>query len=231
MHPFSVDFLGYKYAFEMLPLIKYMENSVIVSFTATIINVILVSMAAYVFSTFHFKYIKIIFNTFLMTLFIPTTALLGPVYKLISKINLLDNIWGLIIVYVGLSMPVTLIIMKNSFDSIQRSMIEASMIDGADNLRILFQILIPNVLGGVVVSASLCFISCWNEFTFALLLTNSNGTRTLPLASAFFVSQYSYNYTAMFAAITVAMMPGLIVFFLVYIRIFGASELNSKRNG
>ena len=72
--------------------------------------------------------------------------------------------------------------------------------------------MMPCAKGGLASAAVLTFLESWNEFTFALLLTSSTDNRTLPLSLSYFTSQFSFNYTAMFAAITIAVLPSIIVF-------------------
>jgi raffinose/stachyose/melibiose transport system permease protein len=72
--------------------------------------------------------------------------------------------------------------------------------------------MMPCAKGGLASAAVLCFLESWNEFTFALVLTSSADTRTLPLSLSYFTSQFSFNYTAMFAAITIAVIPSILVF-------------------
>jgi raffinose/stachyose/melibiose transport system permease protein len=86
------------------------------------------------------------------------------------------------------------------------------IISGAAFIRIFFQIMMPVAKGGLTSAGVLSFLYCWNEFTFALILTSSQRVRTIPLSFSYFVSQFSKNYTAMFAAITIAVLPSIIVF-------------------
>ena len=72
--------------------------------------------------------------------------------------------------------------------------------------------MLPCAKGGLTSAAVLCFLDTWNEFTFALILTSSVDVRTLPLSLSYFTSQFSFNYTALFAAVTIAVIPSIVVF-------------------
>ena len=72
--------------------------------------------------------------------------------------------------------------------------------------------MMPCAKGGLTSAAVLCFLNTWNEFTFSLILTSSESARTLPLSLSYFTSQFSFNYTALFAAVTIAVIPSIIVF-------------------
>ena len=106
----------------------------------------------------------------------------------------------------------SLLILRGTFQSIPKSLEEAAYIDGAGFIRIFFQIMLPVAKGGLTSAAILTFLGCWNEFTFALILTSSQNVRTLPLSLSYFTAQFSFNYTAMFAAITIAVIPSIVLF-------------------
>ncbi len=89
---------------------------------------------------------------------------------------------------------------------------EAARMDGAGFLKNFFLVMIPCAKGGMASAAVLAFLESWNEFTFALILTSSVSTRTLPLSLSYFTAQFSFNYTALFAAITIAVIPSIVIF-------------------
>ena len=142
----------------------------------------------------------------------PTTALLQPVYSVVNTMGLYDTKMGLILVYTAINMPMSLLILRGTFQSIPRALEEAAYLDGAGFLRTFFQIVMPCAKGGLTSAAVLTFLNSWNEFTFALMLTNGQDARTLPLSLSYFTAQFSFNYTAMFAAVTIAVIPSIIVF-------------------
>lgn len=147
-----------------------------------------------------------------LSMVIPMTALLNPVYTVVSSLGLSDTKAGLILVYTALNLPMSLLILRSTFLSIPRSLEEAAYVDGAGFVRTFFQIMLPCAKGGLASAAVLAFLNNWNEFTFALILTSGQDARTLPLSLSYFTSQFSFNYTAMFAAITIAVIPSIAVF-------------------
>lgn len=210
--PSTFSFSGYKQALEMAPILKFFVNSLIVSFASTALNVFILAMAGYVFAKkkFHFK--NLIFGILSLSMVIPSTALMSPVYTVITKLHLYDTKMALILVYTALNMPISLMILRSAFAAIPTELEEAAYIDGAGFFRTFWQVMMPCAKGGLASAAVLAFLGSWNEFTFALLLTSSTSTRTLPLSLSYFTSQFSFNYTAMFAAITIAVLPSIIVF-------------------
>ena len=210
--PSTFSFSGYKQALEMAPILKFFVNSLIVSFASTALNVFILAMAGYVFAKKKFRFKNLIFGILSLSMVIPSTALMSPVYTVITKLHLYDTKMALILVYTALSMPISLMILRSAFAAIPTELEEAAYIDGAGFFRTFWQVMMPCAKGGLASAAVLAFLESWNAFTFALLLTSSTSTRTLPLSLSYFTSQFSFNYTAMFAAITIAVLPSIIVF-------------------
>ena len=210
--PSTFSFSGYKQALGMAPILKFFVNSLIVSFASTALNVFILAMAGYVFAKKKFRFKNLIFGILSLSMVIPSTALMSPVYTVITKLHLYDTKMALILVYTALNMPISLMILRSAFAAIPTELEEAAYIDGAGFFRTFWQVMMPCAKGGLASAAVLAFLGSWNEFTFALLLTSSTSTRTLPLSLSYFTSQFSFNYTAMFAAITIAVLPSIIVF-------------------
>ena len=210
--PQNFSFDGYQQALEMAPIFKFFANSLIVTTISTVLNVFFLAMAGYVFAKKKFRGKNLLFAILSLSMVIPTTALMSPVYSIIVKLGLYDTKMALILVYTALSMPVSLMILRSAFAAIPSELEDAAKIDGAGFFRTFFSVMLPCAKGGLASAAVLAFLEGWNEFTFALLLTSSANTRTLPLSLSYFTSQFSFNYTAMFAAITIAVIPSIVIF-------------------
>ena len=210
--PSSLSPDGYISALTISPILKYFGNSVIITVITTVLNVLFLAMAAYVFARARFRGKNLLYFILSLSLVVPTTALLQPVYSVVNTMGLYDTKMGLILVYTAINMPMSLPILRGTFQSIPRALEEAAYLDGAGFLRTFFQIVMPCAKGGLTSAAVLTFLNSWNEFTFALMLTNGQDARTLPLSLSYFTAQFSFNYTAMFAAVTIAVIPSIIVF-------------------
>lgn len=210
--PTQYNFDGYRDALRISPILQFFANSIVVTVISTVINVLALAMAGYVFARSRFRCRNGLFLLLSASMVIPTTSLLHPVYLVINTMHLADTKAALILVYAALSMPLSLMIMRSTFQAIPPSLEEAAYVDGAGFCRTFFQIMMPCAKGGLASAAVLAFLNGWNEFTFALVLTQSASVRTLPLALGYFTSSFSFNYTAMFAAITIAVIPSIIVF-------------------
>ena len=210
--PKSFSFDGYRDALTISPILSYFWNSIVITVISTVLNVLFLSMAAYVFARFHFKGRDVLFFLLSLSLVIPMTALLHPVYSVVQGLGLYDTKAGLILVYTALNLPMSLLILRTTFLSIPKAIEEAAYVDGAGFVRTFFQIMLPCAKGGLTSAAVLAFLNSWNEFTFALVLTSGQSARTLPLSLSYFTAQFSFNYTAMFAAVTIAVIPSIVVF-------------------
>lgn len=212
--PSSFLFTGYEQALRTTPIMKFFFNSLLVAGASTIINVFVVAMAAYIFARVTFKHKQVFYMILMSSMVIPTTALIFPVYQTINILHLTDTKMGLILVYSALGLPMSLIILRGFFLDLPKSIEEAAYVDGAGFMRTFLTIILPIARPGLISAGVIQFLEMWNEFTYALVLTSSEDTRTLPLALSYFTSQFSFNYTAMFAAITMAVIPSILIFAL-----------------
>lgn len=213
--PNALNFNGYIAALDLAPIFKFYGNSIIVSIVSTTLNIVIVSMAAYILARCRFRGKTILTLLLSSSLLIPTSSLLMPIYIIMTKIGLYDTKTGLIIVYAALGLPASLFIIKSYFQSIPVDMEEAAYLDGAGFVRTYFTIVFPIAKSGLATAAILQFLTSWNEFMFALILTKSTTARTLPLALNYFTSQFSFNYTAMFAALAMVIIPSILIYTLL----------------
>jgi raffinose/stachyose/melibiose transport system permease protein len=210
---FSLD--GYITALNISPIFEYYGNSIIISVSATLLNLIFIGMAAYVFARVKSKLVTALLAVMSVSLFIPITAMLQSIYSVVRFVDLYDTKIGLIVVYTAIGIPITLFVLRSFFMTIPKEVEESAYIDGAGFARTFFSIVVPIAKPGFATAAIIQFINCWNEFIFALTLTSSEEARTLPLILNYFTSMFSYNYTALFAALTMITIPSILIFALL----------------
>lgn len=208
----GIHIKNYINAFKLAPISKYYINSIKIAILGTILNVGIMSMSAYVIARFQFKGRLILRNIFSMALLVPVSALLLPLYISINAIGLYDNILGLIIVYAGFGVPVSLFIMSSYFQTIPKELEESAYMDGSGFLRTYLYIIVPLARPAFATAAVLQFLLCWNEFQFAMILTTGNESRTLPLALFYFKSSFASDYGAMFAATVLVSLPSILMY-------------------
>lgn len=221
--PFSLpdapQFVNYVNAVEISGLHRLFLNSLFVSGASTVINLIIVSMAAYVFSRFNFKFQNAILNLILAGVLVPIVALMVPYFRLITSIGVYDTLWALVITYSGINIPISLFLVHGFMKTIPKELEEASIIDGCGFFQRYARIVLPLSKLGLVTAGTFAFLFSWNEFIYALLLTASEKSRTLQLGIRFFTSQFRTDYTSMYAAIIIAIIPMIIVYITLHERI------------
>lgn len=220
--PSHWNFNGYIQAFQIAPLPSYFANSLIVAVISTVLNVFIMAMSSYVIARFDFKLKGFVILLLSISLMIPMTALMNPVFVLVKSLGLYDTYGGLILVYTAIGIPMSMLILRGTFLGVPKSLEEAAEIDGAGFFRVFAQIALPVAKPGLACAAVLQFLTCWNEFLFALLLTSSEKVRTLPLSLSYFTSQFSFNYTAMFAAIVISIVPSIVIFAVFQEQVVGS---------
>lgn len=210
--PSSINFDAYRYLFEKYDFLTYTTNSLIVSVVPTLVSLLFFTMGAYAIGKYNFPGKNLFYALFTITLLVPAHSRTQPIFSLIMKTGLYDNKLGLILVYLSSGMALSMFIIKASFQSIPFDITEAATIDGASYWKTFWKINLPLGRNGLVTAGVLMFLANWNEFYYANLLTTSTQNRTLPVVTILFNSMFSYNYTNTFAALTVVIVPGIIIY-------------------
>ncbi len=206
---------GYQIAMERVNIFSRFLTSLIVAGSSTLISVIIYSMAGYVLARTNFKGKNTIFMVLISSMLIPANAMVQPVYFVINKLGLYDTKAALILVYTGFGMAMCLFLMRNFYLSIPQELEDAAYVDGAGFLKRYTMIMLPLGKSAMASSAILTFIFSWNEFMYAMLLTAREKNRTLPLTIKYFTSTFNFNYSAMFAALVLCILPTMIVYIIL----------------
>ncbi len=221
--PFSLpevwQFHNYINAFLLSDLHLLFLHSITVSFLSTGLNILVASMAAFVLSRFRFRLKNIILIVILAGVLIPIIALMVPYFKLIKSMGLYDTLLALIITYAAINLPISVFLLHGFMAGIPKEHEEAGVIDGCSFWQRYSRIIFPLSKLGVVTAGTFVFLYSWNEFIYALLLTSSVRARTLQLGIRFFKSQFRYDYTSMFAALVVTIIPGIVVYVIFHEKI------------
>jgi len=207
--PKKLQFQNYINAFEVSGLGRLFLNSIIISITATIINVIVSSMASYAIARYDFKGKELIFTLISAGIMVPVSALMVPVFILIKNLGLYDTKLALILTYSAMGLPLSIFIIRGFMNTIPKELEEAGVIDGCNFYQIFYKIILPLSRAGIVTAITFQFLYCWNEFIYAMLLTSSQTNRTVQVGIRFFSNQFTTDYTSMFAAITISIIPAI----------------------
>jgi raffinose/stachyose/melibiose transport system permease protein len=210
--PRKIDFGPYISVIKGNNFLRYAMNSIIISTTATAGSLIMYAMGAYVFARFNFPFKNILFTLFVLTMLVPGHTKTQPIFYIIMKLNLYSTRTGITLVYLSGGIAMSLFVMRSAFMAIPKEMSEAAVIDGVGFFRNFWQMHVPLAKNGLATAGILMFLGNWNEYFYASLLSASAASRTLPYALAFFTEAYSYDYTKMFAALTLIILPGIIIY-------------------
>jgi len=196
-------------------------NSVVVSAVTTLLGIFLACTAAYAFSRFRFPGRRAGLLSFLVIQMFPGTMMMIPLYLLVDKLGLLDQLLGLILVYSTTSIPFCVWTLKGFFDTIPRELEESAVIDGASRIRIFWSIILPLARPAIAVTALFSFMTAWNEFILAATFMNEETATTLPVMLNGFVSETNVEWGHFAAGAILVSIPVVALFFALQRHLVG----------
>lgn len=181
-------------------------NSTIVAFVTVVFAIPIATMAAYSFSRFRLRGETAMLVVILATQFVPAVVIILPFFVMFRDIGLLDTRLGLILVNLAIVMPFAIWMIKGFIDGIPLDTEEAAMVDGSSRMQVIRNIVLPMAAPGLLTAGIFCFIIAWNEFLFALILTNKAAV-TLPIGLALFKAEEGDLWNLLSAAGIIIMLP------------------------
>ena len=213
-HPTGANFT---YIFEVgvggNPFWLYFRNSAILAVGAVIVSSLAALLAATAVARFRFRGRASVLVMLLIVQMIPFEALVIPLFLLVKQVGLWDKLPGVMLVYIGTTLPFAIWMLRGFVAAVPRELEEAAAIDGAGRMRTFFAILFPLVAPGLVATGIFSFITAWNDLVFALTLLNDDGNYTMPIALEYFFGRDTTNWGAIMAASTLMTVP-VVIFFL-----------------
>ncbi|HET7455541.1 MAG TPA: carbohydrate ABC transporter permease [Solirubrobacterales bacterium] len=221
--PSEISFDNYKSLFEGgisdSPFIKPLINSIGIALITTAISIVLASFAAYAIARLEFPGKRLILAGALAIAMFPPISTVGPLFDMWRALGLYDTWLGLIIPYLTFSLPLAIYVLVAFFREIPWELEQAAQVDGATQFQAFTKVIVPLAAPGVFTAAILVFIFCWNDFLFAISLTSSDASRTVPAALAFFTGESSFTApTGSIAAAAVVVTIPIIIFVLIFQR-------------
>jgi multiple sugar transport system permease protein len=209
---FTLD--AYARALKLIPFGRYMLNSLFVSVTTAIVSTLLAGAAAYVLARHRFPGATIILAVILFTQLIPGITRTFPIYFLIQRLGLINNYIGLIVAYVGFSIPYAVLMLQGYFQtSCPPELEEAGLIDGCTWFSAFTRIVLPVSLPGIAAISIFTFLGAWNDFLWASLLLNQGAMKTIQVGLRDFIGEFGLSRAnAFMAACTMATIPSLLMF-------------------
>ena len=198
---------------------RYFLNSVIISVGSTALALLLAIFAAYGFARFRFRGKPLLQAFVLVGQLLPTAAIIVPLFITLRVLGLVNTYWGLILVYMIITLPLSVWMLTSYFKAIPVELEEAAIIDGASRLGVRFRITLPLSIPGIVAVVVYAFVTTWNEFVFALCFATDSSVKTLPIGLAEFSTEFNTDWGAVMAASLVMTLP-IVLLFLSIQRLF-----------
>lgn len=199
----------------------YAVNSLMNSVLTAVFTLVLAFVIGYCLSRFKFKGRNAVYFLFMAGMLIPIYALLLPVFIEFKYLHLLNKAFTLLLPYISFALPVSIFLIESYVEGIPVELEEASYIDGCGTVRSMFTIILPVCKPVLATSAILTFLNTWNEFPLALVLISNNAYKTIPIGLTFFRGAYATSYPLLFAALTIASLPVIIIYLFFGKQIMG----------
>lgn len=222
---FNADIIGLPTAPTFENYVKIMTNkdyhigqSMLASVRTTVLSLFFIVLfgfiVGYILSRIKFRGNRILYVMFLMGMLIPVHSLLVPIYVVFNKTGLGNQWFTLIIPYVAFGLPMSVFLVEGFIKAIPVELEEAAAIDGSSFTRTLFSIILPVAKPILVTIAIIQVFSCWNEFSFALVLIKDVRLQTVPLAMTMFKGQFASDYPKIMSAMLTTMAPIVVLYFI-----------------
>ncbi len=215
----GISFENYTSLFESGEFLEPLRNSIVAAAAATFFSILLAALAAYAIARLEFPGKLVILSAALALAIFPPISVVGSLFNLWRDIGLFDTLPGLIIPYMTFALPLAIYTLSAFFREIPWELEQAAQIDGATPFQAFRKVIVPLAMPGVFTAAILVFIFAWNDFLFAITLTSTDASRTVPAALAFFTgsSQFADPTGSIAAAAVVVTIP-IIIMVLIFQR-------------
>ncbi|BBJ28037.1 carbohydrate ABC transporter permease [Athalassotoga saccharophila] len=213
--PFHFDFESYVQVFTERPFALNILNSTIVAGSATLLCLVIGSVAAYAIARLKFAGKVGVMILVLMVSMFPQVSILGALFQILRSFKLINTYPGLIIPYIALTLPLTIWTLQNFFRDMPHELEEAAYIDGSGKFGTFWRIILPLAVPGLVATGLLTFIFSWNEFLFALTFEQIPSMYTVPVAISMFTGYYVVPWGQIMAASVIVTAP-LVILVLIF---------------
>jgi len=215
--PRRVTFEHYVALFTRLDLARHFLNSVVITVSATVLSLLINTMAGYAFAKLRFAGRDRLFRGLLLALVIPAQVGMLPMFLLLREMGFVNTYMGVVIPY--LSSVLGIFMIRQYIRGIPDELLDAARADGAGEFRIFWEIVVPVVKPILVTFAAFTFLSAWNDFLWPLIVLSDNHNYTLPVALANLVGEHVQDAELMMAGSVLTLLPVMIVF-LVFQRAY-----------
>ena len=210
--PTNLTLVNYFALFAHTEVLRFLSNSATVAVVVTAVTVFIATLGAYSLVFFRYSGRELIGRFILLTYMFPGVVIIVPSYNIMSFLHLTNNLLGVMLVELVLTIPFSVWMLRGFFMEIPRELEEAAIIDGCSKMQALQHVLLPLALPGIVAVAVFAFIFSWNEYLFPLVLLNDENVKTLPLGVAGFMGHLYVEWGPLLASAVVSTVPILVLF-------------------
>lgn len=211
--PSSFNMDGYLNVLQKSDMLKWMGNTVRNTVLSLLLILLIGFVVGYFVARFKFRGRNFLYSYFLLGMLIPIHALMVPMYVLFTKTGLGDSWFTLIFPYTAFGIPIAVFLVESYVRNVPKELEEAAAIDGSSFSRTLFSIILPVCKPILVTIGIIQFFSLWNEFTFSLILISDENLKTVSVGLTIFKGQYGTDYPQMMAAMFLAILPAILLYF------------------
>lgn len=210
--PETFSISNYQEAWQTANMGRYMLNSFVIAFGSVIGVLTVSSLAAFVLSRFDFKFNRYLSVFFLLGMMVPMHSILVPVSYLIGELNMKNNIFALILIYVAFNIPFSTIVLTRFMGNIHKSIEESAVVDGATHFQVYSRIIMPMSLPAISTVAIFNFLGAWNDVLFPLLMINDDRLKPISLGLLTFRGERGSDYGLMMAAIIITITIPMVIY-------------------
>lgn len=229
--PTTLNFDNYIKAWTTVKMGKYFFNSLEVVLISLAIILFLSAPVSYILSRVRFRGSGLLLLIFTAGIGIPVQLLYIPLFFIMTKLHIINSLYGLGILYIALSIPFTVFILTGFFGSLPRELEEAAVIDGCTDFQVYWKVMLPLASPGLITAAIFNFIGLWNEYQVALVFINNPDLRTLPLGlyALSNAMQYTGDWVGLMAGVVIIMVPTILLYTILSERMISGITMGSVK--
>jgi sn-glycerol 3-phosphate transport system permease protein len=215
--PENPTLANFTYILGGVPILRMLANTLVVATLTTAAQLATALLAAYAFARWKSRWSQTLFALLTVTWLIPAQVVMVPGYLLVTRLDMLDTLAGLVIPHAASAFAI--IVLYQTLRAFPTELIEAAVVDGAGHLRILRSLIVPNIKPALASLAILLFISSWNDYFWPLLVTRSQESAVIQIGLQMFMTQEGNQWGPLMAASSLASLPLLAIYLVLQKRI------------
>lgn len=213
--PEEPTFYAYKRVLIWTPFPRYFANSIVVSGCTSLFSTLIGTLAGYACSRFYIRGKRWFLGAVLATQMLPGVLLVGPYFRVLSKIGLYDTLAGLILAFTSITLPFSIWMMKGFCDTVPRELDEAAFVDGCSYFGVFARVIVPLIGPGMVATVIFAFLLAWGDLLWSACLIASTSKRTVTLVLSQMVTEYRVMWPELMAGSLIAALPPVLLYLIL----------------